>query len=147
VPPEPRRPRKIEVAQAELVDALRRLPAGTRINVIFFNNSMEAFAPAIVPLEESARSGLIEFVKEAPATGRTALAPAMRTAFLMNARRVVLLSDGLGNIGGDSTSLLRDARAAIRGGVRIDTIGLGGDQDADLLGALAAESGGLYQAL
>src|SRR5262245_46964630 len=29
-PPAPRAPRKIEVAQAELVDALRQLPAGTR---------------------------------------------------------------------------------------------------------------------
>jgi hypothetical protein len=71
----------------------------------------------------------------------------MRTAFLMNAHRIVLLSDGLGNVGGDSRALLRDAREAMRGDVRIDTIGLGADQDAALLQALASESGGLYQAL
>ena len=70
----------------------------------------------------------------------------MRTAFLMNARQIVLLSDGLGNIGGDSRALLRDAREAMRSGVRIDTIGLGKDQDAALLETLAVESGGLYQA-
>jgi hypothetical protein len=66
-------------------------------------------------------------------------------AFFMNAHPVVLLSDGRGNVGGDSRSLLRDVREAIRGGVRIDTIGLGRDQDASLLRSLAAESGGLYQ--
>jgi hypothetical protein len=71
----------------------------------------------------------------------------MRTAFLMNARRIVLLSDGLGNVGGGAYAVLRDAREAMRGGVRIDTIGLGYGQDYDLLRSLAHESGGLYQAL
>jgi hypothetical protein len=140
-------PRKIDVAQGELVDALERLPAGTRMNVVFFNSDLEAFAPSIVPLEEPGRAGLIGFVKETAPTGSTALAPAMRTAFLMNARRIVLLSDGLGNVGGNAADVLRDAREAIRGGVRIDTIGLGAGQDAELLSALASESGGLYQAL
>ena len=75
--------------------------------------------------EETQRAGLLGFVMEQVPTGRTALVPAMRTAFLMNASRIVLLSDGLGNLGGDSRALLRDAREAIRGGVRVDTIGLG----------------------
>ena len=97
--------------------------------------------------EETQRAGLLGFVMEQVPTGRTALVPAMRTAFLMNASRIVLLSDGRGNLGGDSRALLRDAREAIRGGVRIDTIGLGGDQDGALLEALARESGGIYQAL
>ena len=145
--PELRRPRKIEVAQAELAAALARLPAGTRMNVLFFNTELEAFAPSLVPLEESARAGLITFVKMTVPDGKTALAPAMRTAFLMNARRVVLLSDGLGNVGGNAQAVLRDAREAMRGGVRIDTIGLGDDADGWLLGTLASESGGLHQAL
>jgi len=146
-PPAPRVTRKIDAAQAELVDALQRLPAGVRMNVLFFNNQLDAFAPTLVPLEETQRAGLLGFVMEQVPTGRTALVPAMRTAFLMNASRIVLLSDGLGNLGGDSRALLRDAREAIRGGVRIDTIGLGGDQDGALLQTLARESGGIYQAL
>jgi hypothetical protein len=44
-------------------------------------------------------------------------------------------------------AMLRDAREAMRGGVRIDTIGLGAGQDGALLSTLASESGGLYQAL
>lgn len=99
------------------------------------------------PLDEPGRAGLVDFVRETTADGKTALAPAMRTAFLMNAKRIVLLSDGLGNVGGRAHEVLRDAREAIRGGVRIDTIGLGLDQDRQLLHALATESGGLYQPL
>ncbi len=146
-PAAPPQLRKIDVAQSELVDALERLPAGTRMNVIFFNSELEAFAPGMVALDDAGRVNLITFVRETAPTGSTALAPAMRTAFMMNARRVVLLSDGLGNVGGNAAAVLRDAREAMRGGVRIDTIGVGNGQDGSLLSALAGESGGLYQAL
>ena len=47
----------------------------------------------------------------------------------------------------DAARLERDLREAVIGGVRIDTIGLGAGQDRHLLRTLAAESGGLYQAL
>jgi hypothetical protein len=140
-------PRKIDVAQEELASALQRLAPGTRLNVIFFNGDLEAFAPSIVPVDEQGKSTLIQFVRGTSPDGGTALAPAMRAAFLMNAARVVLLSDGLGNIGGTPEDIIRDAREAIRGGVRIDTIGLGAGQAASLLSTLASESGGLYQAL
>jgi len=146
-PPAPARSTKIEVAKAELVDALKKLPAGTRLDVIFFDSDVQAFAPDVVPLDEVTRASLIGYVSGETAQGSTALAPAMRTAFVMQSRRVVLLSDGLGNVGGGADAVLRDAREAIRGGTRIDTVGLGTGQDASLLGTLAGESGGLYQAL
>ncbi len=140
-------PKKIEVAKAELVDALAKLPLGTRVNVIFFNSSLDALAADVEPMSDQSRDGMIKFVSSVGASGSTALAPAMRAAFLMNAKRIVLLSDGLGNVGGGADSVLKDAREAMRGGVRIDTIGLGAGQDGSLLSSLAGESGGLYQAL
>jgi len=146
-PAAPSQPRKIDVAQAELIDALEKLPAGTRLNVIFFNSDLAAFSPGPFALDDASRANLIAFIKDTGPTGSTALAPAMRAAFLMNAQRVVLLSDGLGNVGGNAQAVLRDAREAMHGGVRIDTIGLGAGQDRSLLGSLASESGGLYQAL
>ena len=146
-PPAQMAPKKIEVAKAELVDALAKLPLGTRVNVIFFNSSLDALAADVEPMSDQSRDGMIKFVSSVGASGSTALAPAMRAAFLMNAKRIVLLSDGLGNVGGGADSVLKDAREAMRGGVRIDTIGLGAGQDGSLLAALARESGGLYQAL
>ena len=71
----------------------------------------------------------------------------MRIAFLLNAQRIVPLSDGLGNIGGGREDIMRDVREAVRGGVRIDAIGIGRGQDSRLLSELAAGTGGLYQAL
>jgi hypothetical protein len=135
----------MEVAQAELIDALSRLPAGTRMNILIFSDDIDAYAPDLVVVDEPIRSDLIAFVREMRAAGATALQPAMRTGFLLNAPRIVLLSDGLGNIGGGHEDIMRDVREAIRGGVRIDAIGIGPSQDAKLLTALAAETGGLYQ--
>jgi hypothetical protein len=149
-PPGPQAPvytKKIDVAKAELIEALQRLPAGTRVDVVFFERGVGAFSADLVTLDDATRVNLINYVGATDANGSTALAPAMRAAFLMNARRVVLLSDGLGNVGGGAEDVLRDAREAIQGGVRIDTVGLGTGQDADLLSALASESGGVYQAL
>lgn len=139
--------RKIDVAQAELVDALQKLPAGTRMNVLFFNDRLEAYAPEMFTLDDTSRADLIAFIQQTAPDGKTALGPAMRTAFVLDARRIVLLSDGLGNVGGNSMTILRDAREGMRGGVRIDTVGIGHDQDGELLEALATESGGLYQPL
>jgi hypothetical protein len=146
-PAPPAAPTKIEVAKSELVDAISKLQAQTRLNVIFFNSGLRAYEATLFSLDDPSRSSLVGFIQGTGPEGSTALAPAMRAAFLMNARRVVLLSDGLGNVGGNSFAVLRDAREAIRGGVRIDTIGLGHGQDAELLSTLAGESGGLYQAL
>lgn len=146
-PPAPVVPKKIEVAKAELVEALQRLPVGTRLDIVFFDSDVAAFAADMVTLDEATRAHMISFVSATGPGGSTALAPAMRAAFMMNAKRVVLLSDGQGNVGGGADSVLRDAREAIHGGVRIDTVGLGRDQDGPLMSALANESGGLYQAL
>ncbi|MBA3463385.1 MAG: VWA domain-containing protein [Deltaproteobacteria bacterium] len=140
-------PTKIEVAQTELIEAISKLPTGTRVNLLIFSNDVDAYAASMVVVDETTRSDLISFVRDMRAAGATALQPALRVAFLLNATRIVLLSDGLGNIGGGREDIMRDVREAIRGGVRIDAIGIGRGQDGRLLSELAAETGGLYQAL
>lgn len=152
--PQPEQPRiatrvptKIEVAQAELIDAVSKLPAGTRMNILIFSNEVDAYAPSVIVLDEPSRADVIAFVRDMRPDSATALQPAMRMAFLLNAQRIVLLSDGLGNIGGNQDDIMRDVREAVRGGVRIDTIGIGRGQDTSLLSTLASETGGLYQRL
>jgi hypothetical protein len=140
-------PTKIEVAQAELIEAIARLPIGTRMNLLIFSNDVDAYAASLVVVDETTRGDLISFVRDMHAHGATALQPALRVAFVLNAKRIVLLSDGLGNIGGGREDIMRDVREAVRGGLRIDAIGIGRGQDRRLLSELAAETGGLYQAL
>jgi hypothetical protein len=123
-----------------------RLPGRlAQLNILIFSDLVDAYAPSLVVIDETSRPDLIVFVRDMRPLAATALQPAMRMAFLLNAPRIVLLSDGLGNIGGDGEDIMRDVAEAVRGGVRIDTIGIGPGQDAKLLTALAAETGGLYQ--
>jgi hypothetical protein len=136
---------KMEVAQGELIDAIAKLPPGSRVNILIFSDLVDAYAPTEVVLDETSRADMIAFVRDMRPDAATALQPAMRVAFLMNAPRIVLLSDGLGNIGGGPEDVMRDVSEAMRGGVRIDTIGIGPSQDTKLLASLASDTGGLYQ--
>lgn len=136
-------PSKMDVAKDELIRTLAALPDGTRFTIIFFDDDLAAFAPHMVVLEPGSRAAAIEFVRRIRPGGSTAAVPALRLAYKAGAARVVLLSDGLANTGGGGRELLAEARGEMRAGVRFDTVGLGIDQDAELLTRLAAESGGL----
>jgi hypothetical protein len=136
-------PSKMEAAKDELIRTLRAMPDGTRFGVIFFNHEIHALSPRMWVLGPDTRARAEGFILGIEATGSTAAVPAMRQAYRMGARRVILLSDGLANTGGNARDLLSDARRAMRRGLRIDTVGLGLDQDSKLLQTVAAESGGL----
>lgn len=134
---------KMEAAKAELVHTLQQMPDGTRFMIIFFDDELAAFAPHMLKLDPSTRSAAIDFVRRIKPGGSTAAVPALRLAYKAGAARVILLSDGLANTGGNGGDLLAEARTQMQRGVRFDTVGLGIDQDSSLLTSLAAESGGL----
>lgn len=136
-------PSKMQAAKDELIRTLSAMPDGTRFTIIFFDDKIAAFAPHMLVLEPRTRAAAIAFVRDIEPGGSTAAVPALRLAYKAGAARVVLLSDGLANTGGGAGDLLAEARDAMRGGVRFDTVGLGIDQDSRLLTSLAAESGGL----
>lgn len=134
---------KIEAAKRELLAAVEGLPDGTRIGIVFFNRDIHAMSRRLVTLDPNTRRDVASFIRAVEATGSTAAVPAMRLAYEMGARRVVLLSDGLANSGGDGGDLLREARASARRGVRIDTVGIGHFQDIDVLQTMASDSDGI----
>jgi hypothetical protein len=134
---------KMEAAKQELVECLRALPDGTRFNVVFFESGVTALSAGMLTLSDRTRVQAERFIAGIETEGSTAAVPALRAAYDSDARRVVLLSDGLANAGGDGSALLSEARAQITQGVRFDTVGLGLDQDAALMRSLARESGGM----
>lgn len=136
-------PSKLEAAQDELIRTLYAMPDGTRVGVIFFDDEINALAPRMWTLTPGTRERAAAFIRGIKPGGSTAAVPAMRLAYRMGAQRIVLLSDGLANNGGSGGDLLAEARPRIYRGLRIDTVGLGLDQDAALMQTLARESGGL----
>ncbi len=136
-------PSKMEAAKAELVRTLRAMPDGTRFNVIFFNNSIAPLAPGLMVLDARTRSQAEAFIRNIGPNGSTAAVPALRTAYQSGAARVMLLSDGLPNVGGDAEALLQEARGQMARGVRFDTVAVGLDGNSALLRTIASESGGM----
>jgi Mg-chelatase subunit ChlD len=136
-------PTKLAAAKAELIHTLRALPDGTRFNVIWFDDEIAVTARRMLVLEPGSRAAIEHFISGIEPGGSTAAVPALELAYRMGAARVVLLSDGLANTGGGGEELLSRARGEMQRGVRFDTVGLGIDQDGELLQRLAAESGGV----
>jgi hypothetical protein len=136
-------PTKLEAAKAELIRTLRAMPDGTRFNVIWFDDEISALEHRMLILAPGTRQRVERFISRIKSGDSTAAVPALELAYRMGARRVVLLSDGLANSGGDGGDLLDHARVQMQRGVRFDTVGLGFDQDAKLMQQLASESGGL----
>ena len=134
---------KLDLAKAELTGAIAGLPDGTRYNVVFFGDSVASLSPALVTLNAVTRIGSMVFVQSIAGEGSTAAVPALRAAYASHPRRVVFLSDGLANVGGDGSQLHAEARQQMLRGVRFDTVGVGADQDRSLMHDLAAESGGI----
>lgn len=83
------------------------------------------------------------FIRSIDAHGNTAAVPALRAAADMGARHIVFLSDGLANTAGDGGDLMALAADCGDRGIRIDTIGLGTDQDYQVLAEMAGATGGV----
>jgi len=98
---------------------------------------------ALVPLSPIYRHHAHRFVSSIDAAGSTAAVPALEAAASMGARHIVFLSDGLANTGGDGGDLLGLADTYARAGIRVDTVGLGADQDFQVLQDMAAVTGGV----
>jgi hypothetical protein len=97
----------------------------------------------LVGLSPTYRSYAHRFVGNIRANGSTAAVPALRAASTMGARHVVFLSDGLANRGGDGNDLLALAQSFAQAGIRVDTVGLGRDQDYSVLQQMSAMTGGV----
>src|SRR5687768_1689756 len=97
----------------------------------------------LVTLSPSYRHYAHRFISKIDAAGSTAAVPALRAASTMGARHIVFLSDGLANTGGDGDDVLALGRNLSYWGIRVDTIGLGRDQDYRVLQQLSAMTGGV----
>jgi uncharacterized protein with von Willebrand factor type A (vWA) domain len=134
---------KLDAAKAELIRTIRAMPDGTRFNIIFFDDEINALSRSMMTLHPGTRPGLEAFIAGIKAGGSTAAVPALELAYEIHAARIVLLSDGLANTGGGADTLLQRAREEMSTGVRFDTVGIGLDQDLELMQKLAGESGGV----
>lgn len=139
---------KIEHAKEAALMALQRLRPDDVVSVVVYDSTVNVLVPATKLAD---RESVYEAVRSIHAGGSTALfAGVSRGAnevrkFLEKNRvnRVILLSDGLANVGPSAPSDLGQlGQSLIREGISVTTVGLGLGFNEDLMTQLAQESDG-----
>lgn len=139
---------KIQRAKEAAILALHRLKSKDIVSVVLYDSDVEVLVPAT---KMTHRDRIIKKIRSINAGGSTALYAGVQTGaeelrkFLSNERvnRVVLLSDGLANVGPDSPKALGKLGAdLVDEGISVTTIGLGTGYNEDLMSKLAYKSDG-----
>jgi len=132
----------IEEAKTALRLCLRQLREGDRFGILAFDDSVEAFAPQLVPLTTATLQRADTFIESIQARGGTEmLAPLVQATELAKDGIVVLLTDG--EVGNEDE--IQRAVAEKRGSTRVYSFGIGTNVSDALLLALANDSGGAVE--
>jgi Ca-activated chloride channel family protein len=141
---------KMIEARKAAIQAVERLGRRDIISVVTYNDSVQVLVPATRLTD---KQPVIDKVRQVTADGRTALfagvskgaAEVRKFLTLERANRIILVSDGLANVGPKTPSELGELAASlIEEGISVTTLGLGQDFNEDLLVQMARRSDGNY---
>ncbi len=141
---------KIEQARAAAVAAIDRLRDSDIVSIVTYDSSIKVVLPAT---KASDRTRIKEQIRAIQAGGNTALYAGVKKGaeeikkFLDDKRvnRVILLSDGLANVGPSSPAELEElGQKLIAQGISVSTMGLGLGYNEDLMSRLALASSGSH---
>ncbi|MDO4587195.1 MAG: VWA domain-containing protein [Planctomycetia bacterium] len=139
---------KIRQAKEAAICAVEQLTADDIVSVVVYSSDVEVLVPATKLTD---RETILKKINSIEASGSTALYDGTKTGskevekfFDKNrVNRVVLLSDGLANVGPSSVSELQELGQEIGSkGISVTTFGLGEGFNEDLMTQLAAASDG-----
>lgn len=137
--------RKIDTAKSELQHCLGSMPAHTSFNLRAFNDDEIPFYKKPVPATAENVSYARGFVDGLEPRGGTVIIDSLANALKSGTDTVVLLSDGQPNDSEEPAAIKAlVAGAHAKTGVVVHVVGLGMDQDDDLLSTIASSTGGAY---
>ena len=139
---------KIKQAKQAARMAVRRLDGNDIVSIVAYDDTVSVLVPAT---KASDRESILAGIDRIEAKGSTALFAGVSKGaaevrkFLSRDRvnRVILLSDGLANVGPDTPGALGDLGASlVKEGISVTTLGLGLGFNEDLMSQLAQRSDG-----
>lgn len=139
---------KIKHARDAAKQALDRLGPGDTVSVVSFSDKVEVVAPASSLSEREAVKAAIDRITSGGSTALFAGVSKGSEELRKNKQpnqvnRVILLSDGIANVGPSSPQDLGRLGAALsKEGITVTTLGLGLDYNEDLMTQLALQSDG-----
>ncbi len=137
-----------KLAAIKLVDGLGD---DDRVTLISYSSTVSR-SPSLMMTREG-KDQVKKLVKTLSAGGSTALGPALFSAFETlgaagnesRVRHVILMSDGIANVGESNPSVIGQRAAdAFRRGISVSTMGVGLDYNEDLMTQVADQGGGRY---
>lgn len=143
---------KISDAKQAALKLLENLSAQDRFGLVTYSNDVRVDSP-LVPVTESAREHLVSVINRIYADGSTNLAGGLQegihiltqTAKIGNPGRLILISDGLANVGITEPAALGNmASIAVEKEFVISTVGVGNDFNEQLMTAIADRGTGNY---
>jgi len=141
---------KLEQAKAAAIAAIDRLGAEDIVSVVAYDDTVQVLLPATRATDQGAIRRAISRLEAGDTTalfaGVCQGASELRK-FLHRGRvnRLILLSDGLANVGPDRPGELAELGASLKKeGITVTTVGLGLDYNEDLMSRLAAASDGSH---
>lgn len=139
---------KLRKAKEAAIEALRRLDSRDIFSLIIYDQNVET----LVPAQSAGNTQWIESrIRKISSGGQTALfggvsqaaAEIRKNLSEKNVNRIILLSDGIANVGPSSPSDLgRLGAGLIKEGISVTTVGVGTDYNEDLMARLSQESDG-----
>ncbi len=141
----PDAPTKLALAKRDLKQIIDRLAPDTRFTIVLFASDSLAWKPVVVEATPANKETAKAFVEEARSAPFTNIGTALANVLAMpDIAHVVLVSDGAPTDSSPSEILGTARRLAVSRGIRITTVGVGADQDANLMQSLARMTGGRY---
>jgi Ca-activated chloride channel family protein len=144
--------KKIEDARAAARAVVAQLSDGDRLALVIYDDTAKVLVSSTL-ISEASRDRLrraIDTIRDAGGTALWAGLDTGRREALKHARdgfvsRVVLISDGLANVGiSDQRGVSALSRRALNEGVHVTSMGVGADFDANMMTAIAEHGGGHY---
>lgn len=139
---------KIQKAREAAIMAVQRLDPNDIVSVVTYDSTVRVVVPATKAADKTL---IIDAIRRVAPGGNTALfagvskgADELRKFLDRNrVNRLVLLSDGLANVGPSAPGDLQNLGAGLsRQGMTVTTLGLGSDYNEDLMQSLASASDG-----
>ncbi len=142
---------KLDKAREAAAYCVRQLGADDQVAVVTYDDEVDIIGPAR-PMTDRAKRRLLDDIRHIRSGGNTNLAGgwltgAQEVAAQTDGRlaRVILLTDGLANVGmTDPTELAHHAAELRARGVSTTTMGIGADFNEDLLERMARRGGGHF---
>jgi len=136
---------KLNSAKKELTKTIESLAPDTRFNIITFGETPLVWQNDLITADTLNKNSAIAFINALNGRGGTPALAALQQAFsFTDADTIFFVSDGIPT--DSSTQRIINEVQTINNDyrVKINTIGLGGDQDAGFMTRLARNNGGTY---